>query len=40
MERRPFTLKMAMKSLKIIPLPFEEFRMTADVHINGRSIYN
>lgn len=25
-----------MKSLKIIPLPFEEFRMTADVHINGK----
>lgn len=37
------TIKMAMKSLKIIPLPFEEFRMTAYVHINGRSmmtIYN
>lgn len=43
MERRPFTLKMAMKALKIIPLPFEELRMTAYVHINGRSmmtIYN
>lgn len=24
----------------MIPLPFEEFGMTAYVHINGRSIHN